>query len=41
MGFFSNGLNPFKMQASSKLEIPLQFIIHESELIPTMKDVPF
>jgi hypothetical protein len=41
MGFFSRGLNPFKIQASFKLEIPSQFIIHESELIPTTKDVPF
>jgi hypothetical protein len=41
MGFFSKGLNPFKIQASLKLEIPLQFISHESELIPTTKDVPF
>jgi hypothetical protein len=41
MGFFSRGLNPFKIQASFKFEIPLQFIIRESELIPTTKDVPF
>jgi hypothetical protein len=39
--FFSKGLNPFKIQANFKLKIPLQFIIHESELIPTTKDVPF
>jgi hypothetical protein len=41
MGFFSKGLNPFKIQASFKLEIPFQFIIRESELIPTTKGVPF
>jgi hypothetical protein len=41
MGFFSKGLNPFKIQASFKLEIPLQFIIRKSELIPTTKDVLF
>jgi hypothetical protein len=41
MGFFSKGLNPFKIQASFKLKIPLQFIIHEYRLIPTTKYVPF
>jgi hypothetical protein len=40
-GFFSKGLNPFTIQASFKLENPLQFIIRESELIPTTKEVPF
>jgi hypothetical protein len=40
MGFFFKGLNPFKIQAIFKLEIPLQFIIREPELIPTTKDVP-
>jgi hypothetical protein len=34
MGFFSKGLNPFKIQASFKLEILLQFMICEYELIP-------
>jgi hypothetical protein len=41
MGFFPKGLNAFKIQTNFKLEIPLHFLIHESELIPTTKNVPF